>query len=303
MVFRQAYNMKYSNGKITFNREVINLESKISERKITLLVKLYNNIYISICIINNIQSKGIELILGVFLCGIIPSISFDINDVNIILIGSDYIAGINNNVISHLRNSGNIPVQFMINKIIDNNENQNSFILKGVTTSDIIENINFSIFITFYNKQANCILSNTSKLIQTLITCKIPDKLWPIISIESQIILKNDIEILLIKGQENIISENINSFKLINLINQTNYLNNNMNDLQNKFVEYKGNNINNQISNDTLIFLLNPRVNETFLLILLNWSVIVIKLLYIYAKLNHNKATIKSKSKKLAKIT
>ena len=59
-----------------------------------------------------------------------------------------------NNVVSHRKIIGDIPVQFKINKIIDNNKNQKSFILKGVTSSDISENINFSLFISFYNKQA-----------------------------------------------------------------------------------------------------------------------------------------------------
>ena len=168
MVFRQAYNMKQFKGKITFNIEVINLDKKISKSKITLLVKLNNNINVSICkLLNSIQSRDIESILGVFLCEIESSISYYTNNINITLIDSDYIAGINNNVVSHRKISGDIPVQFTINKIIDNNKNQKSFILKGVTSSDISENINFSHFISFYNKQASCILPSTSKLIQT----------------------------------------------------------------------------------------------------------------------------------------
>ena len=304
-VFRQAYNMKESNGKIIFSIEVINLDNKIPKSNITLLIKINNITDQSICkLIKNTQLIGIRLIIGVFLCEIESSYSYNINNINIILINSDYITGINNNIIKLQKNNGNIPIQFTINKIISNNINKNSFILKGVTSSDIIENINFSLFITFYNKQADCILYNTSKLIQTLIICNIPNELWPIISIESQIILKNDIEILLIKGQENIISEKINSKKLINCINftnQINYFNHKIYDSQKKFDEYEGNLLNNHRSNEALVFHLNPRLIETFLIILLNLAIIIIKLLYI--KRLNNKIIVKILCVNLLKIS
>ena len=66
-----------------------------------------------------------------------------------------------------------------------------------------------------------------------------------------------------------------------------------MYDSKSKYDEYKGNNINNQNKNNTLIFHLNPRVIETFLSILLNWAIIVMKLLYVYSKLYPNTANKK----------
>ena len=271
MVFRQAYYIKNSNKKLTFNIELIILDNQILINVINLIIKINNIISSSICKLND-SNRSIEmgLIIGVFLCEIESPYLYDLNNTNATFINSDYITGLNNKIIKKNRKNGNLPVQFTITKIINNNKMKKSFILKGVTSSDIIENINFTLFLTFQNKQANCTIFNTSKLIQGLIICNTSEKFWPIISIESQIILKNDIEILLIRGQENIVTEKINSAKL------TEYI---ILDSKNIYFEDK---------NNTFI------INEIFLCLLLNSFLLGVKFSYIFTKFYYNHANIKN---------